>query len=126
MNPTLKKIFIFVLIVGAIIIASVLIFGREKNSDLLESKTLVSTTTPAENIQSEKFLDSLSKVNSVKLDTTLFNSKAYQKLTDFSLPIILEDQRLIGRPNPFAPLGVDAVFNQPEPNSQLNLFNQEN
>lgn len=117
MNPTLKKIFIVVLIIGAVTAVAILVLGKDDtNNDLLQNSTVI-TTQSNEPSESSKFLQSLSQVKSINLDTTFFNNSSYKKLVDISIPIILEDQRLIGRPNPFAPIGVDAVFNQPESGS---------
>lgn len=125
MNPTTKKIILFAVIIASIVVISVTIFGKkDENADLFENTAVVNTTSSPEKVQSQKFLQSLNQVNSINLDTTLFNSKAYQKLVDFSVPIVLEDQRLIGRPNPFAPLGVDAIINQPN-KSQIDILNQD-
>lgn len=116
MKSTFKKIILFVAIIAVIIIVAVLVFGKNNtNKDLLQNGGTLSTTqNPTNSTQSANFLQSLSQVKSITLDTTFFTGKAYQKLIDYSTPIVLEDQRLIGRPNPFAPLGSDSVFNQPD------------
>lgn len=121
MNSTLKKILIFVLILAVIIVILVLVFGKKPvNKDLQDGGVLNTTQSPIGE-QSQKFLQSLSQVRSITLDTTLFKDPAYQKLKDLTLPITLEDTRLIGRPNPFAPLGVDTIFNAPENQVELNV-----
>lgn len=125
MKSTLKKIILFVVIIGIITTIAILVFGKDKTipSVLNTTSPLSTTTTPTND--SGKFLQSLSQVKSINLDTTIFSSKSYQKLVDFSLPIILEDPRIVGRPNPFAPLGSDSFFNQVEPNqTDANLLNQ--
>ncbi|OGI71799.1 hypothetical protein A3J61_02240 [Candidatus Nomurabacteria bacterium RIFCSPHIGHO2_02_FULL_38_15] len=117
MKSTFKKIILFILIIGAIIIVAILVFGKEKiQTNVLQSQnqSLLSTTEPSTANDSAKFLQSLAQVKSMKLDTTFFANKSYQKLVDFSLPIVLEDPRLVGRVNPFAPLGVDSFFGQTE------------
>jgi hypothetical protein len=114
MKSTLKKILLFALILGVIIVIAVFVFGNKGTDKSLNTPVSTTTQNPISG-QSQKFLQSLSQVKSITLDTTFFSDPAYLKLQDFTQPIILEDTRLIGRPNPFAPLGVDTIFNEPEP-----------
>lgn len=121
MNSTLKKILIFVLILVVVIVALALVFGKRGVDKNLQSNGVLNTTQTVVGGQSQKFLENLSQVKSITLDTTFFNDPSYLKLKDLTLPITLEDQRLIGRPNPFAPLGVDTIFNAPEEEIDTNL-----
>lgn len=43
----------------------------------------------------------LNKINSLRIDASIFASPSYQSLVDFSVEIPTEN---VGRPNPFAPL----------------------
>ncbi|MBP6912369.1 MAG: hypothetical protein KBB86_00350 [Candidatus Pacebacteria bacterium] len=115
MKPALKKIIIFVSIVIIVTVVAVLVLGKNNSATnaILQTTNLSTTTTQTEGDQSGKFLQSLSQVKSINLDTTFFKNKSYQKLVDFSLTPVIEDQRLIGRPNPFAPIGSDSVFVPP-------------
>lgn len=115
MKPAFKKIILFVVIVVIITIVAVFIFGKNKNStnSILQTTNLSTTTTQTQGGDSGKFLQSLSQVRSINLDTTFFNNKSYQKLVDFSLTPVIEDNRIIGRPNPFAPIGSDSIINNP-------------
>lgn len=125
MKSTLKKIILFILIIGVITTIAILVFGKNKiTPSVLNTNSPLSTTTTS-NDDSGKFLQSLSQVKSINLDTTIFSSKSYQKLVDFSLPIVLDDPRIVGRPNPFAPIGSDLFFNQTEPGQvDIDLLNQ--
>lgn len=122
MNSTLKKILIAVVVIAVIVVIIILISNRgQENRDLLRSSgSLAPSQTLNDKSQASNFLQSLSEVKSIELDTTIFENKVYQKLVDFSVPITLNDQRLIGRPNPFAPIGVDAIFNQPTDDQSSN------
>lgn len=116
MSPAIKKILIFALVIGGLAILAITFFGGS-NADPNLNSTLTTTTQTPTSGQSQKFLQSLSQIKSMNLDTTLLNDPAYLNLKDFTRPIVLEDQRLVGRPNPFAPIGVDTLFN--EPNSSI-------
>lgn len=117
MKSTFKKILLFVGILAVIIILAVVVFGKNSNDKSLNAPVQTTTSSPISG-QSQKFLQSLSQVKSITLDTTFFDDPAYLKLKDFTKPITLEDTRLIGRPNPFAPLGSDNIFNEPENQTQ--------
>lgn len=116
MSPAIKKILIFALVIGGLAVLAITFFGGS-NADPNLNSTLTTTTQTPTSGQSQKFLQSLSQIKSMNLDTTLLNDPAYLNLKDFTRPIVLEDQRLVGRPNPFAPIGVDTLFN--EPNSSI-------
>ena len=80
MKSTFKKIILFILIIGAIIIVAILVFGKEKiQTNVLQSQnqSLLSTTEPSTANDSAKFLQSLAQVKSMKLDTTFFANKSY-------------------------------------------------
>lgn len=115
MKPTIRKIILFTILVVAAIVLVALVLGKNKtnNTDVLQTTSLKTTTTPTDGTQAGKFLQSLSQVQAINLDTTFFNNKSYQRLVDFSITTVIEDPRLIGRPNPFAPLGADSIINQP-------------
>lgn len=46
-------------------------------------------------------LSLLNRINSLKIDTSIFSSLIYQSLVDFSVEIPPQN---VGRPNPFAPI----------------------
>lgn len=54
---------------------------------------------------SDDFLTLLLSVKSIKLDDTIFSDNAFNTLRDSSITLVPDGNE--GRPNPFAPLGVD-------------------
>ncbi len=64
-------------------------------------------TSDSEDI-SNHFLDLLLNLKNIKLDTSLFDATTFKALQDFSSPITPDPNP--GRPNPFAPVGQDAVI----------------
>lgn len=114
MKPAFKKIILFIVIVVVITIVAVLVLGKNdtETTKILQT-TGLSTTTESEDDDSGEFLQSLSQIKAINLDTTFFKNKSYQKLVDFSITPVIEDPRIIGRPNPFAPIGADSASNTP-------------
>jgi hypothetical protein len=120
------KIFIVVIVVIAIIIFAVSYFG---NSAPAASATpgLSSSAAPATTAipggpasdpaagDGANFSSLLSSINSITLDTSIFSDPAYKALVDN--PVVL-GTAIIGRVNPFAPIGSDAD-NGPAPVLQL-------
>lgn len=51
------------------------------------------------------FLTTLLNIKNIKLDDTIFSSDAFKNLKDFSIQLVQDVKE--GRPNPFAPLGID-------------------
>ena len=49
-----------------------------------------------------RVLSLLNQINSLKIDTSIFNSLVYRSLVDYSITI---PEQNVGRPNPFAPIG---------------------
>ena len=68
---------------------------------------------------SQDFLTLLLSVKGIKLDDSIFSDEAFQNLRDSS--IILEPDGNEGRPNPFAPLGIEAVYlpQSPPPSEEV-------
>lgn len=56
----------------------------------------------------QDFLTLLLSVQSIRLDDSIFKSKAFESLQDFNRPIPPDTNP--GRPNPFAPLGSDGAL----------------
>lgn len=111
MSKKIKVFAIVVLIIACIIgVASYMSKSRSSSStstsplsSSAESKAAgvpLPTTTAA----TSEFAGVLSSIKSIVLDTSIFDNPAYRALRDY--PITLgSDYR--GRPNPFAPVGVD-------------------
>jgi len=67
------------------------------------SNTVSSTSSTA--FVGQDFLTLLLNVQSIKLDDSIFSNKEFTLLQDFNRPIPPDTNP--GRPNPFAPLGID-------------------
>jgi len=77
--------------------------GAGAGTSTAASDTTSSTTASV----GQDFLASLLNIQSIKLDDTLFSSPAFAVLQDFNRPIPPDTNP--GRPNPFAPIGVDTA-----------------
>lgn len=65
------------------------------------------TSAPLDSAVAQDFLTQLLNIQSIKIDDSIFTSKAFTTLKDFNLPI--PEDTNPGRPNPFAPLGLDTA-----------------
>lgn len=106
-----KKIKIFALIglgIIVIIIIGSFIGGSSDTptttSPLGSSVAGVSTTTANGSAVPNDFSLLLSTVKSISIDTSIFTNPIYQSLRDHPINLGTED---VGRPNPFAPVGID-------------------
>lgn len=63
-----------------------------------------------------QFASTLSSINSINLDTSIFSNPAYQALRDY--PVAL-GTAIIGRTNPFAPVGSDTGGSSATPSLQI-------
>jgi hypothetical protein len=116
MKKGLKTILIVVgVLVIAIVIYSVLSGGGEEQSTGLVS-TNSSQPVTIQNQQvsgfevGQEFVSLLLSLRGISLDTNLFQDPAFQSLDDKT--VLFQDPGGEGRPNPFAPIGVDET---PEP-----------
>lgn len=126
MTPRLKNIIIF----GVIAIAFVLIYVffikkdpeiADLTSSVPEGAVVIPTTSNPNSQIAQDFLNLLLNVKTIKLDVAIFATPAFMSLRDSS--IVLTPDGNEGRPNPFAPLGVDnavapvtpATFTTPPP-----------
>mgnify|MGYP001608676590 CR=1 len=113
--PNIKNIIIF-LAIGSIFVLIYVYFIKGTP----ETATLVSTSTdkassasaPAmenNSAMAKDFLALLLSVKSIKLDDSIFSDNAFINISKHDSSIILTPDGNEGRPNPFAPFGVDAV-----------------
>lgn len=133
MKKTFFILIALVLIGGGVIAYSG--FGKAastKGASPLQSSnagasTPASATTPSTEV-SNQFLRLLLSINSISISNELFAKPAYLALVDFSTR--LESDGTEGRPNPFAPIGVEqttatggtgSVVNQPTQGVQSTL-----
>lgn len=125
MIPKTKNIIIF-LALAAIFVLVYIFFIKSppEETGLISSPpdgVLPSTTAeagaPNSSITAD-FLSLLLSVKNIKLDDAIFSDNAFNSLIDSSITLIPDGNE--GRPNPFAPLGVDNI--PPSPNT-LNIPN---
>jgi|SRR3989344_4164518 len=88
-------------VVGAVLLALMwyMLGGTSGDVPLTETTTFDSETAAERSI-----VETLLALRAVSLSGTIFSDPVFQVLKDFGTPIIPEQA---GRPNPFAPLGVD-------------------
>jgi hypothetical protein len=111
--PKIKNIIIFT-VIGVLFVSIYIFFIKKSPADTAtlisttSSPTVVSTMTGGQNsVVAQEFLTLLLSVKNVRLDDLIFSSNAFIGLRDSS--IILTPDGSEGRPNPFAPLGIDNV-----------------
>ncbi|MBP6904608.1 MAG: hypothetical protein KBB91_00940 [Candidatus Pacebacteria bacterium] len=67
---------------------------------------VTTSTTGTSTAVTSEFSNLLSTIKSISIDTTIFSDPSYRSLRDY--PVALGTE-MVGRPNPFAPVGYDAV-----------------
>jgi hypothetical protein len=108
MKGILRTIIILAVVAGIGIAGYSLFFKKDTGS----SSGLVTTAGQTRDDQAagdvgKEFLSLLLGARSLKLDDSIFQSKAFLALQDFNRPIPADDNP--GRPNPFAPVGADSA-----------------
>jgi len=112
------KIFVAIVLGIAAIIAAVSFLGGSSTDDADLSQvqsgtggTLSTTalppgvTIPGQDVSTNEFAGLLSSINTISIDTSIFQNPAYRALRDY--PVLLGTD-IIGRVNPFAPIGSDS------------------
>ncbi len=115
MSKKIKKFLVFIIIFAAIIWGALLLSRRNapstaQNANPLASSVGSGSASPAGNtgqnhMPSADFSSMLSSVRSISIDMSIFSNPAYKALRDH--PIALGTD-VIGRTNPFAPVGADS------------------
>lgn len=112
MASKIKNIIIFVVIAIALILIYVFFFKKAPEEANLavtsEDSALPSASVADQNTAiGEDFLSLLLSVKSIKLDDSIFADTAFATLRDSSIELIADGTE--GRPNPFAPIGIDVL-----------------
>lgn len=114
MSNKIKNL-LFVLAGLVLILIYVLFFKKDNTND---SNLTVNTNTintaniakveanPIDEQLSSEILATLSSIKSITLEDKIFNSKSFQSLVDGTVLLVKDGNE--GRPNPFAPIGIDA------------------
>lgn len=115
MNKKLKTVFIVVVVAG-IAVLGVLFLG--KNSPQTQTATLTTSAdiplpgnTTGNTTNADEFSSLLSSINTITIDTSFFKNPAYTLLRDY--PVTLGTD-VVGRVNPFAPVGSDPSVAAPQ------------
>lgn len=95
-KPSSKKTIIVVVI--AIIVLALVYFYFSSATPVADISTL---ETQSANADGARVLNLLNQIQSLHIDTKIFESPAYLSLVDYSVEI---PEISVGRPNPFAPL----------------------
>lgn len=121
MSKTLKKIIIVLVIFALVGVGASLFLGDtdevtsqlqslgtgETAAPLTQNATTSSTVADTEEINRE-FISMLLNLQSIKLTDDIFSEPAFEALVDNT--VRLNQPGNEGRPNPFAPIGSDAMF----------------
>ena len=100
MNQKTKQIIIITVIIIIAFIGYKMFFpGGDTGA------TLTGSPSTAQFADGQTILVLLDNLNKVALDESIFSNNIFTSLVDFERPI--QDQ-VIGRPNPFAPIGLDS------------------
>ena len=75
---------------------------------LVTSTPDASAVDPNADTSSQDILSLVDRLSKISIDQSVFSSPTFTSLVDFSVGIINEDK---GRPNPFAPIGVENSSN---------------
>jgi len=104
MNKGIKAI-VVILVIALISFGAWKYLTRDKAA---ESGALLSTTKSADFQVGREIIAELNMLNSLKLDSQVFQDPVFLSLRDFTVGVFQED---LGRPNPFAPFGFSAAAN---------------
>ncbi len=119
-----KIIFVLILIIIAFFAYWFLFVSKQDAQDNINQNTNqnnqnVIPINKVSNTQYDKeFVGSLLGLNSVELDTSVFESKVYKSLNYPQTPFVVNYSRETGRTNPFLPINIEAVTNTVEVNTQ--------
>jgi len=103
-----KNIIIFLAIAIVLVLVYVFFIKKSPNEEnLISSSGNSSTTMPTSTTSSldKDFLPFLLNVKNIKLDDSIFSDPAFVVLIDANVVLVPEGNE--GRPNPFAPFGVE-------------------
>ncbi len=102
MTPKLKKIILIILIIGILFVVYSVFIKKDPEADSLLNSSAKQKTYGDTKLIGNQISQALFRLESIKLDKTIFTNKVYLSLTDRSQTISDEP---VGRLNPFAPIG---------------------
>jgi hypothetical protein len=95
-----------ILIIIGVLIVTFIIYSHFKGSGGNNQPLTASSNTGIQNPAGQQFFNQLLTLQHITLDDRIFADPRFQSLEDFSQPLPDEPE---GRPNPFAPIGVDVA-----------------
>jgi hypothetical protein len=116
MASKIRNILIFLGIALVLVLVYFLVFKKSPEQPSLVSSTgtlntTVNTTSSATQDKttniSKDFLNLLLNVRNIKIDEAIFSDPTFLSLRDSTIELVSDGNE--GRPNPFAPLGVDST-----------------
>lgn len=107
MNSTIKNVLIGVAVIGVLLLAYFFLFKKGPEEAVLTSSTDGATSSSLTSETSRDFISLLLSVRSIKLNDSILNEPAFLSLKDTTITIIQNEDE--GRPNPFAPIGSEAI-----------------
>ena len=111
--PSLRNIIIFVSIAAILILGYVFLIKEEPEEANLISSTpnspiaFAPTSSPGTDLIATDFLSMFLNVKNIRLEESIFSDPAFLSLRDSSIVLIPDGSE--GRPNPFAPVGFEAI-----------------
>lgn len=112
-----KKILLLIVILFMAFLIYSYFKGGDKTNDIL---TATSPTGGSNNAIGQQFFNQLLTLQNLQLDDKVFADPRFQSLQDFSQPLPDEPQ---GRPNPFAPIGVDVSYGPTVGSTTVRTYN---
>ncbi len=102
-NTPTKTTFISLIV---IVILALLVYFYYKGSSNVNPESSVSVEIASQSAEArastERVIQLLNIINSLKIDTKFFEGSVYKSLVDYTIPV---QPQPIGRTNPFAPIG---------------------
>lgn len=122
MISKIKNIIIFTVIAASLILIYIYIIKKDPDEgNLVTSPTgtdivsLDTETLEQNSLIAKDFLSVLLNVKNIKLDDSIFSSQSFMMLHDSSILLSPSSPGDQGRPNPFAPIGFEALTATPTP-----------
>lgn len=98
----MNKSFKITIIVVVVLMAVFGYWQYSKNNSSDEKESLSTGTVSSANVEgSQIIINTLNRLEKIKIDKNFFDDRVFKSLTDFSHELVPEP---IGRPNPFSPL----------------------
>lgn len=96
-----KKSIIIVVVIIILALIAYFYFSGTPSDSSSSTLDMQSPESKDAEVAGARVLSLLNQINSLKIDTAIFNDPTYKSLVDYSVEI---PEQNVGRPNPFAPL----------------------